>query len=258
VALAGAIPFGDSPAVAATQNVTEHPEWKAFFDAAHLTGTTVIYSLKTDRVHVWNLDRASRRFAPASTFKIANSLIGLETGVVADDRQIFPWDGVKRDIEPWNRDHTLRSAIKASAVPVYQEIARHVGHERMEDYVRRFAYGNKDVSGPNHSFWLGSTLQISAHDQNDFLRRLVAFQLPVSERSIRIVREILIHEAAPEYVLRAKTGVVGKDPGVGWWVGWVERDEDTWFFATNLETSEPNPHRISITRQALKSLGALP
>jgi len=163
---------------APTQNVTEHPEWKAYFDEAGVTGTCVVYSFKDDRYHVWNLDRASRRFAPASTFKIPNSLIALETGVAKDERQVFKWDGVKREIEGWNRDHDLRTAIKASAVPVYQQIAREVGRERMEKYVRDFQYGNMDASGPIDQFWLGSSLQISALEQIDFLKRLVTFQLP--------------------------------------------------------------------------------
>src|SRR5215217_1916155 len=127
----------------------------------------------------------------------------------------------KREIEPWNRDHDLRTAIKVSALPVYQQIAREVGAERMTKYVRDFQYGNADASGPIDQFWLGSTLQISAFEQIDFLKRLVALQLPVSERSVRIVREILINEASADYVLRAKTGVARGTPGVGWWVGWV-------------------------------------
>jgi len=90
----------------------------------------------------------------------------------------------------------------------------------MERYVRDFRYGNADASGPIDQFWLGSSLQISAFEQVDFLKQLVAQQLPVSERSVRIVREILINEATMAYVLRAKTGVVSGTPGVGWWVGW--------------------------------------
>ena len=241
-----------------TQNVTEHPEWQQFFTEAGVVGTCVVYDFKADRYHVWNLDRASTRFAPASTFKIANSLIALETGVAKDERQVFKWDGVKRDIDTWNRDHDLRTAIKASAVPVYQEIARQVGRERMEKYVRDFHYGNMDASGPIDQFWLGNSLQISAFEEIDFLKRLITFQLPVSERSVRIVREILINEATMDYVLRAKTGVVSGTPSIGWWVGWVEKDANTWLFATNMDVSEPTPKRMTVTKAVLKSLGVLP
>jgi beta-lactamase class D len=108
-----------------------------------------------------------------------------------------------------------------------------------------------DASGPIDQFWLGSSLQISALEQIDFLKRLVTFQLPVSERSLRIVREILINEATMEYVLRAKTGVVTGTPSIGWWVGWVENDANTWLFATNMEVNEPTPKRITVTKAIL-------
>src|SRR3977135_746217 len=89
-------------------------------------------------------ERSGEAMLPASTFKIPNSLIALETGVVGDpDKDVFPWDGVVRSIEAWNRDHTMRSAIAASAVPVYQEIARRIGAERMQKYVDLFEYGNR-------------------------------------------------------------------------------------------------------------------
>jgi beta-lactamase class D len=91
---------------------------------------------------------AARAILPASTFKIANSIIALETGVVADpDRDVFKWDGVTRAFPDWNRDHTLRTAIAASAVPVYQEIARRVGTERMQALVDKLDYGNRDIGG---------------------------------------------------------------------------------------------------------------
>jgi len=80
----------------------------------------------------------------------------------------------------------------------------------------------------------------------------------VSERSLRIVREILINEATMDYVLRAKTGVVTGTPSIGWWVGWVENDANTWLFATNMEVNEPTPKRITVTRAILKSLKVLP
>src|SRR5258708_36755126 len=98
---------------------------------------------------------------PASTFKIPNPLIALETAVVADpDKDVFKWDGVTRPVEGWNHDHTLRSAIAASAVPVYQEIARRIGAERMQKYVDLFEYGNRDIGGRIDQFGLPVKLAI--------------------------------------------------------------------------------------------------
>lgn len=129
-------------------NWIERADFARYFAAAGTVGTLLIYDLRQDRTLVHNPDRARARFTPASTFKIPNSLIGLETGAVRDaDSEIFKWDGVTRQIAPWNRDQTLRSAIRDSVVPVYQEIARRIGSERMRHYVARIGYGNNDI-GP--------------------------------------------------------------------------------------------------------------
>ena len=159
-------------------------------------GAFVLYDLKNDRYIRHNESRCRRRFTPASTFKIPNSLIGLETGVVRDadfviawDRQRYPNEG-RPAIAPfihWWQDHTLRSAMKYSALWYYIEIATQVGAQRMEKYVTQFRYGNADTSGGIDQFWRNSTLQISADEQVDFLERFYTGQLNVSSRSTAIV-----------------------------------------------------------------------
>ncbi len=143
---------------------------------------------------------------PASTFKIANSLIALETSVATDaDHPTFKWDGVVRDIEEWNHDHTLRTAIKASVVPVYQEIARQIGPERMQRYVEAFDYGNHDIGGATiDAFWLEGDLRITALQQIEFLEKLYKEELPVSKRSMEIVKDIMLLEQNELGVIRAR------------------------------------------------------
>ncbi len=257
-----ALPPETSPAprfvIERDETVIEHPEWKKFFDAHGTAGTAVVYDSKAGRYDVYDGVRAGQRFTPASTFKIPHSLIALETGVVQDERRpVFHWDGTKRDIDAWNRDHALRTAIKYSVVWVYQEIARQVGPEREARFVKAFDYGNGDTSGPVDQFWLGGPLQISAFEQVAFLKKLVGYQLPVSERSVRIVRDILINDAGPTYVLRAKTGA-DFDARIGWWVGWVEKEDDTYLFAVNIDFPEMSDKRQAVTRAILRDLGVLP
>src|SRR5438046_4315806 len=120
---------------------------KRFFDLGTV-GTFVGYKVDDYLIIASDKVRSGEGKLPASTFKIPNSLIALETGVVADpDKDVFEWDGIKRDIAAWNSDHTLRSAIAASVVPVYQEIARRIGLERMQHYVDLLDYGNHDIGG---------------------------------------------------------------------------------------------------------------
>jgi len=184
--------------------------------------------------------RCEKRLSPCSTFKIPNSLIGLETGVIGGPDHVMKWDGVKRWNASWNRDHDLRSAIANSVVWYYQRLAFQVGETRMKEWIHKLGYGNEDISGGLTTFWLGSTLKISAEEQVAFLHRLVDGELPVSGRSIEIVEEILVLDRDDRRVLRAKTGTDGKDGKtiLGWWVGWVATKGETYIFATNVEGTD--------------------
>ena len=103
------------------------------FVAEEAVGTLLIRRLGDGREWVHDPVRADTPLLPASTFKIANAAIAVETGVVTGADELFPWDGQPRDLEAWNRDLTLGEAMAASAVPVYQEVARRIGAERMAE-----------------------------------------------------------------------------------------------------------------------------
>jgi beta-lactamase class D len=202
----------------------------------------------------------AERFSPCSTFKIPNSLIGLETGVIADEGFVLKWDGVKRDRQEWNRDHSLASAIKVSAVWYYQELARRVGAERMRKWVSAIPYGNADTSSGIDTFWLGGSLRISADEQVAFLDRLRLSKLPFSERSQGIVRDILVQENPGPAVYRGKTGSCGFDdaPDHGWWVGWVEKDGRATVFAMLIRGKDAfGPVARRLTEIQLRKRGLL-
>ncbi len=226
-------------------------------------GTFVGYKTDDYLILASDKDRSGQAFLPASTFKIANSLIALETGVVEDpDKDVFRWDGVKRAIEAWNRDHTLRSAIAASAVPVYQEIARRIGAERMQKYVDLIDYGNRNIGGGIDQFWLTGDLRIDSIQQIDFVDRLRRGVLPVSERSQDLVRDILPVTKAGDAIIRAKSGLLGAEigrPSLGWLVGWAEKGSAQTVFALNLDVSEPRhvAARMTVAQQCLTDIGAI-
>jgi beta-lactamase class D len=234
------------------------------------SGAFAAYHPAAARIVVSDRDRAAQALLPASTFKIVNSLIALETGVVTDpDKDVFKWDGVVRNYPGWNQDHTLRSAIAASAVPVYQEIARRIGMDRMRSYVEKLDYGNHDIGGaPIDYFWLGGNLRISPLQQIEFLDRLYRGNLPVSERSQALTRDILPVTKVGSSVIRAKSGLVGvddKSPGggasatIGWLVGWAEKASGHTMFALNIEIQEPRhiASRAKLTQQMLADIGAV-
>ena len=226
-------------------------------------GTFVGYKTDDYLIIASDKDRSGEAMLPASTFKIPNSVIALETGVVGDpDKDVFKWDGVVRSIEGWNRDHTLRSAIAASAVPVYQEIARRIGAERMQKYVDLFEYGNRDIGGGIDQFWLTGNLRIDPIQQIDFVDRLRRGALPVSKRSQELVRDILPVTKSGDAVIRAKTGLVGAElgkPSLGWLVGWAEKAGASTVFALNLDVREPRhiADRMKLAEQCLGDIGAI-
>jgi len=235
---------------------------KHFVDAGTV-GTFVGYKVEDYLVIASDINRSGEAKPPASTFKIPNSLIALDTGVVADpDKDVFKWDGVKRPIEGWNRDHTLRTAIAASAVPVYQEIARRIGAQRMQQYIDVFEYGNRDIGGGIDQFWLTGNLRIDPVQQVDFIDRLRRGALLVSKRSQDIVRDILPVTKVGDAVIRAKSGLLGAElgrPSLGWMVGWAEKDRTNTVFALNMDCPEPHhaAERMNITQQCLLDIGAI-
>jgi beta-lactamase class D len=226
-------------------------------------GTFVGYKIDDYLVIASDTDRSGEAVLPASTFKIPNSVIALETGVVGDpDKDVFKWDGVTRSIEGWNRDHTMRSAIAVSAVPVYQEIARRIGAERMQKYLDLFEYGNRDTGGGIDQFWLTGSLRIDPVQQVDFVDRLRRGVLLVSKRSQELVRDILPVTKAGDSIIRAKSGLVGAEngkPSLGWMVGWAEKGSAQTVFALNMDVREPRhiAARMTLTQQCLGDIGAI-
>ena len=183
--------------------------------------------------------------------------------MVADpDKDIFKWDGVTRSIEAWNKDHTMRSAIAASAVPVYQEIARRIGPERMQKFVDLLEYGNRDIGGGIDQFWLTGALRIDPVQQVDFVDRLRRGVLPVSKRSQDLVRDILPVTKVGNATIRAKSGLVGAErgqPSLGWLVGWAEAGSLQTVFAMNMDCKEPAhiAARMNVAQQCLADIVAI-
>jgi beta-lactamase class D len=235
---------------------------KHFFDE-QTVGTFVGYKVDDYLIIASDKDRSGEAKLPASTFKIPNSVIALETGVVGDpDKDVFKWDGVTRSIEAWNHDHTMRSAIAASAVPVYQEIARRIGAERMQKYLDLFDYGNRDIGGGIDQFWLTGNLRIDPVQQIDFVDRLRRGTLPVSKRSQDLVRDILPVTKVGDSIIRAKSGLLGAEvgkPSLGWMVGWAEKGDARTVFALNMDCREPRhiADRMKLTQQCLADIGGI-
>ncbi|HSB97869.1 MAG TPA: class D beta-lactamase [Spongiibacteraceae bacterium] len=238
----------------------DNPELGKLFDTAGVRGTFVVYDVSADQLTGYDRTRAATRFIPASTFKIPNSLIGLTVGAVKNVDEVLPYGGKPQRIKAWERDMSLRDAIKISNVPIYQELARRIGLEHMRGNVAKLGYGNAEIGEVVDKFWLVGPLKISAIEQTQFLAQLAQDRLPFSKSAMAQVREITQLEQNENWILYGKTGWADTyTPAVGWWVGWVNKGGHYYSFALNIDMPKDSDaeKRIELGKACLHALGIL-
>jgi len=229
------------------------------FQSEGITGTFVAASLNGDGIHIHNDSRSTERFAPASTFKIPNTLIALDLGIVDSEASTFTWDGTDRGIESWNKDQTLKTAFKVSCVWCYQEIARAVGAEHYKRALAKLDYGNRSIGDQVDRFWLNGSLQISAVEQIAFLRKLYNEELPFQREHIDNLKTMMVTQRTEQHTIYAKTGWAATKPQVAWYVGFVESGENTWLFAMNMQVDKPEQAALrgELAIRSLRALGII-
>jgi beta-lactamase class D len=220
--------------------------------AERVTGSIALYDSQTGLLGCSDLKRCQEGAIPASTFDIPGSMIALEAGVVDGPETILPWDGKTYQVDAWNRDLSLRDALRVSCVPCYRAIARKLDQAQMKQWVDKLDYGNHDTSGGVDRFWLWGALRISPLQQIDLLRRFDGDKLPISTRSADIVRDIMTLDVSETYVLRGKTGSTAppEEPReLGWFVGWLELGQRRIFFATLLDGHDSDVDLLAARRR---------
>ncbi|MCY7976266.1 class D beta-lactamase [Bacillus inaquosorum] len=209
-------------------------------------GTFILHDVQNDKTFVYNRERANKRQTPQSTFKVVNALIGLQVKAVRDEYDVKRWDGVKREFESWNRDHTLGSAMRESAIWYYQALARDIGEERMKTWLHTLSYGNEDISGGIDQFWLQSSLTISPLEQEAFLEKFFKEELPFDKSVMKTVKRMMIQEEGDHYTLYGKTGTRLTDMGLGWFVGFIKTEHGSYIFVTNVDDSGTKAKNITV------------
>ncbi|GAA4344056.1 penicillin-binding transpeptidase domain-containing protein [Flaviaesturariibacter amylovorans] len=245
------------------------PEFRSLFTDCAATGSIVLFD---ERRKTWIAsDTTGWRtpVLPASTFKIVNLLIALETGVIGSVQDTVRWPGstdtAKYGYRPEiYRDMTVQEAFKESAGWVFIELAKKVGRDRYRTLLAQAGYGNGNLSERDTDFWNFGAFGISPYDQVRFLRALYDRSLPFAAQHLATVRDVLVAERTDSYTLSAKTGWTrygGRN--TGWWVGFVEGKSGTFFFATLLLHDRKKARadfgtcRKEITKNVLKRLGYL-
>lgn len=234
---------------------------KKYFDANNVEGCFTMLNNQDGKITVYNMKYDTMRFSPASTFKIFNSLVGLQTGKIIDEHMIIKWDGVQRNIAAWNKDMDMAEAFKVSCVPYYQEVARRIGKDTMQQWIDSIGYGNKNIIGSVDSFWLNGTLKISPDEQLGLVKKLYFDQLPFRKSVQQQVRDVMLQENNTAYKLSYKTGWGFDDDGkaIGWLVGWIEENRHVYFFVTFIKAPSKDTDigkmRLEITKSILKQYG---
>jgi beta-lactamase class D len=229
------------------------------FQVENVIGTLVVATADGSPVYVLNEDRSRVQFSPASTFKIPNTLIALDAGVVTSKKSSFTWDGTDKGRSAWNKDQSLESAFRVSCVWCYQEIARDVGGDRYVTDLESLKYGNQDIGSQVDMFWLNGDLKISAMEQIAFLSELYNSSVPFKREHVDLVKSIMLVEETADYSHYAKSGWTGPTQHIGWYVGYVEKGDDVWLFAMNMrmDRAEQAGLRKELTVRSLRALGLL-
>lgn len=230
--------FVDSSFAALPKNID------SFFNDSH-PSCFLLKKINEPKIYSYNEKQCRVRVEPFSTFKILNSLIALETGVV-DSKTVIPWDKKKKFLKVWEKDHNLKSAIKYSVVPFYQEIARRIGKERMNKYVQLAKYGNTNIGNRIDRFWLDGPIKISAFEQLEFIERLYLNNLPFKKKNQQFVRDIIIQSNINNRILSGKTGSRFRDGSFnfGWFVGHIKKGKDQYVFVINSKGKGEAGHKL--------------
>ena len=257
-------------------NVTEDPNLKELFDKNGFQGSFGLFDNGKGSFIIYNLHQfTDSLYSPASTFKIVNSLIGLETGVVADSSSL-----IQNDPEAESRKQgfatgrsecdtilTMAQAFRRSCPNYYRELAQKLGVKTMQHYLDTLGYARKkskfEVTPKNLTqFWLNNELKVTADEQLGLMKKLYFDQLPFQKRSQRILRGMMLQEETLTYKLGFKTGttdsnITGKE--IGWLVGWIEENKHLFFFTLQVESKEHRDRedRIVLLKEILRKKGFL-
>lgn len=238
-------------------NVKEDKGLKKFFEENKVVGCFALMDNATGNFTVHNLGRyRDSSYLPVSTFKIVNSLIGLQTGIISSDSMVIKWDGISRRVDAWNKDLNMYEAFRVSSLPYYQEVARRIGKDTMQYWLDLLSYGTKKITTSIDSFWIDNSLKITPDEELGLGKRLYFSQLPFHKYNQEIVKRAMLFEDNSNYKLGYKTGWGFDEQGdhIGWVVGWIEENRRPYFFVLNIESPDKDFDMWNISMKMLKDI----
>lgn len=235
-----------------SNNVDTEPGLEKYFRDANASGTFALFNNSTGRFTVYNLDRyKDSAYTPAATFDIVNALIGLQTGVIRDEKTSFKIDSANSP----NAGLNLMDAFRSSNLPYFQQAARGIDKPAMQYWLDSLSYGTRKITTSIDSFWLDGSLRLTADEQLGLVKRLYFNQLPFFKYNQEIVKRAMMAEDKPQYKLSYRASAASEKSGVGWTVGWIEENGHAYFFALNLSSANNSVSGVELLKQILLQLG---
>ena len=221
-------------------------------------GSFVLYDATEDTWQIYNKNYATTRISPASTFKIYSALFSLETGIITPEQSLIPWNGQNYIYDLWNANQTLESAMQNSVTWYFQALDQQASLSSIKKYVQEIGYGNQLVEGDISSYWINSSLKISPIEQVEMLNKLYYNQFGFSPENIKAVKDSICLYSTDDGTLSGKTGteeINGRNTS-GWFIGYIEQNNHTYFFATNIQSEKlaSGPLATEITFSILSDL----
>ena len=249
-----------------SNNVKEDSSLKKYFEENNVDGCFGMFDNGHGIFTLYNTIRfRDSAYLPASTFKIVNSLVGIETGRVKDDSMIIAWNGKPSSRIECDKDLTMYNAFRLSCPPWYQELAKRIGKDTMQHWLDTLGYARRYsgfvIKNNLDTFWLDNSARVTADEQLGLVKKLYFDQLPFQQRSQEIVRGMMLMESNANYSLRYKTGlgVTEKGHALGWIIGWIEENRHPYFFVLQVEHPDKNfdlgPVRLKMLKAILKAWG---
>lgn len=263
-----ALLIGLAPILSIQATDERHYQWKSssenisYVDLSayfrEYKGSFVLYDLENDAWRIHDIEHATLRVSPNSTFKIYTALFGLEEGVITPENSFITWDNEIYPFEEWNSDQTLNSAMSSSVNWYFQAIDEQLGKGLVYNYIQEIGYGNENINGDLSTYWMESSLKISPIEQVELLTKFYNNNFEFSPKNINAVKESIYLSSSENGNFYGKTGtgrVDGKDIN-GWFIGYIETSNNTYFFATNIidDTNATGSTATQITMSILSDM----
>ena len=240
--------------------IENRSDFAKYYSQYRLSGNFVLYDLKKDKYTYYNQPQAQQAYPPGATFKLFLSLVGFETGNIKTEGN----EGLDQIKTTWNHEHITKDPFQNSTVHYYDLLTEKIGKQDIKTWMDKVPYGNADTTGGIPGFWQTGGLKITADEQLDFLQKLYEHKLPFSEVNMDRVKGMMAMQDTLGYSIKGKVGWAEQDnQDIGWFVGYVETKDDTYFFVNCIQSSDPgNPYfesaRMDIVYKILQNMKVLP